>query len=49
MLPSFWLLTDCSTALMTAIANYPLSLSVDASNDSVWQDYSGGVVTGHCR
>ena len=36
------------TALMTAIANYPLSLSVDASNDAVWQDYSGGVVAGDC-
>ena len=36
------------TALMAAIANYPLSLSVDASNDAIWQSYSGGVVTGKC-
>jgi len=36
------------TALMVAIANYPLSLSVDASDDAIWQSYSGGVVTGKC-
>ena len=36
------------TALMTAIANYPLSVSVDASDDQIWQLYSGGVVTGKC-
>ena len=36
------------TALQVAIANSPLSLSVDASNDAVWQSYSGGVVTEKC-
>lgn len=36
------------TALMTAIANSPLSLSVDASNDAVWQAYAGGIVTEEC-
>jgi hypothetical protein len=33
------------TLLMAAIASTPLSLSVDASNDSIWQSYSGGIVT----
>ncbi len=36
------------TALQVAIANSPLSLSVDASNDAVWQSYSGGIVTEKC-
>ena len=35
------------TALMTAIAQQPISLSVDASG-SFWQSYSGGVVTKKC-
>ena len=34
--------------LMAAIAMTPLSLSVDASDDSIWQSYSGGVVTASC-
>jgi hypothetical protein len=37
------------TLLMAAIAASPLSLSVDASNDAIWQSYSGGVVTSACK
>ena len=33
---------------MGAIALTPLSLSVDASNDKIWQSYAGGVVTESC-
>jgi len=36
------------SALMGAIALTPLSLSVDASNDKIWQSYAGGVVTESC-
>lgn len=34
------------TLLEAAIAHVPLSLSVDASNDAIWQSYSG---EGHSR
>jgi len=37
------------TLLAAAIAMTPLSLSVDASDDSIWQSYSGGVVTAACK
>ena len=35
--------------LLAALAATPLSLSVDASNDAIWQSYSGGVVTESCK
>ena len=35
------------TALMTAIAGQPISLSVDASSNA-WQNYGGGVYDGAC-
>ena len=36
------------TALMAALLQVPVTLSVDASDDSIWQSYSGGVVTQKC-
>ena len=36
------------SVLMGAIAMTPLSLSVDASDDKIWQSYAGGVVTESC-
>ena len=36
------------STLMAAIAMTPLSLSVDASQDKIWQSYAGGVVTESC-
>ena len=37
------------TLLQAAIYAQPLSLSVDASDDAIWQSYSGGVVTASCK
>ena len=37
------------SALLGAIALTPLSLSVDASDDKIWQSYAGGVVTAACK
>jgi C1A family cysteine protease len=37
------------TILLAALASTPLSLSVDASNDSIWQSYNGGIVTQACK
>jgi C1A family cysteine protease len=36
------------TELLSFLATQPVSLSVDASNDAIWQDYAGGVVTQKC-
>lgn len=36
------------TEVLASLALHPISLSVDASNDKIWQDYAGGVVTAKC-
>ncbi len=42
------LLCLLSHTIATLVQAMPISLSVDASDDAIWQSYVGGVVTGHC-
>lgn len=36
------------TEVLASLAVQPISLSVDASDDKIWQDYAGGIVTAKC-